>query len=221
MKQRNRENGWTLIEVLLAIAIFSLVAAVGFGVYRATLTNLSRAGEENEAIERSGAILARLGEELGSLVLDDEAMFVGEENSYPGGRRDSLHFLGNSPLLLEKNDRRRGRALIGYQTELDGNDGLLTLYRTETEVLPGVAPGQGRVERYLLARGVRELRFSYHRADGAVVSGWDGRERAELAGAVQELPRAVLVELVFSPLPQRREVRRFSTLILLPQVGAR
>lgn len=221
MGQGNREDGWTLIEVLLAIAIFSLVAAMGFGVYRATLANLSRAGEENEAIERSGAILARLSEELGSLVLDDEAMFVGEENSYPGGRRDSLHFFGNSPLLLDKNARRRGRALIGYLTELNGDDGLLTLYRTEIEVLPGVAPGQGQAERYLLARGVRELRFSYYRADGVVVSGWAGRERAELSDEVPELPHAVLMELVFPPMPQRREARRFSTLVVLPQVGAR
>jgi prepilin-type N-terminal cleavage/methylation domain-containing protein len=221
MGPSNRENGWTLIEVLLSIAIFSLVAAMGFGVYRATLANLSRAGEESEAIERSGAILARLGEELGSLVLDDEAMFVGEENSYAGGRRDSLHFLGNSPLLLDKNDRSRGRVLIGYLTELDGDNGLLTLYRIETEVLPGVAPGERRADRYLLGRGVRELRFSYHRADGVVVSGWAGRERVELSDEVRELPRAVLVELVFPPLPQRQEVRRFSTLILLPQVVAR
>lgn len=221
MGQRGRENGWTLIELLLAIAIFSLVAAMGFGVYRTTLVNLSRAGEKNEAIERSGAILARLGEELGSLVQDDEAMFVGEENSYPGGRRDSLHFLGNSPLLVDKNERRRGRALIGYLTELGGDDGLLTLYRTETEVLPGVALGQGRAERYLLARGLRELRLTYHRADGVVVSRWEGRDGAELSDEAGDLPRAVLVELVFPPLPQHREARHFSTLILLPQVGAR
>jgi prepilin-type N-terminal cleavage/methylation domain-containing protein len=221
MGQRDRENGWTLIELLLAIAIFSLVAAMGFEVYRATLANLSRAGEKSEAVERSGAILAGLSEELGSLVQDDEAMFVGDENSYPGGRRDSLLFLGNSPLHLDKNERRRGRALIGYMTELDGDDGLLTLYRTETEVLPGVAPGQGRAERYLLARGLRELRLTYHRADGGIASGWAEREGAGLSDEARDLPRAVLVELVFPPLPQRREARHFSTLILLPQVGAR
>jgi prepilin-type N-terminal cleavage/methylation domain-containing protein len=221
VRQRNRENGWTLIEVLLAIAIFSLVAAMGFGVYRATLANLSRAGEENEAIERSGAILARISEELSSLVLDDEAVFVGEEDSYPGGRRDTLYFLGNSPLLLDKSDRPRGRAIIGYLTELDGDDGLLTLYRTETAVLPGVAHGQGQKDRHLLVRGLRELRVSYHRLDGSVVTNWAGRETSETPDKVQELPRAVSVELGFPPLPQRREVRRFSTLVLLPQVGAR
>jgi hypothetical protein len=185
------------------------------------LANLSRAGEENEAIERSGAILARLGEELGSLVQDDEALFVGEENSYPGGRRDSLYFLGNSPLLLDKNDRSRGRVLIGYLTERDGDNNLLTLYRTETAILPGVAHGQGRAERYLLARGLRELRVTYHRADGSAVSNWAGREGAGLSDEVQELPRAVAVELVFPPLPQRREARRFSTMVVLPQVGTR
>lgn len=221
MGPSNRENGWTLIEVLLAIAIFSLVAAMGFGVYRATLANLSRAGEENEAIERSGAILARLGEELGSLVQDDEALFVGEENSYPGGRRDSLHFLGNSPLLLDQNDRSRGRVLIGYLTERDGDNNLLTLYRTETAILPGGAHGQGQAERYLLARGLRELRVTYHRADGSVVSSWAEREGAGLSDEAQELPRAVVVELVFPPLPQRREARRFSTMVVLPQVGTR
>lgn len=221
MGQRNRGNGWTLLEVLLAMAIFSLVAAMGVGVYRATLANLSRASEENEAIERSGAILARLGEELASLVVDDEAMFVGEENNSASGRRDSLHFLGNSPLLLDKNDRSRGRVLIGYLTEPDGSSGLLNLYRIEKAILPGMEQGRAPGERYLLTRGVRELGLTYHRADGSVVSNWAGREDAGLSDETQALPRAVVVELVFPPLAKRREVRRFSTLILLPQVGAR
>lgn len=214
-------KGFTLLELLLAMAIFSLVAAVGYGAYSITMRNFARIDSEGEAMERSTAIFARLSEELTSLVFDDNSEFVGESASYSGGRSDSLVFLGNSPLLLDRQQPRSGQVQIGYQTERDQQSGLLTLYRSESEVLPGGAPGQGPRRRDLLARNLKELRFSYRRQDGSVVSTWQGRGGDEEARKTQNLPWAVMVELVFPPSGPDGQDRRFNLFTLLPEGGGR
>ena len=209
-------RGFTLLELLLAIAVFALVTVIGYGAYRATVSNLARVESEGEAIERSAAILGRLAEELASLVFDGEVFFMGETASYPGGRCDRLEFLGNSPLLLDTNERRPGPVLIAYRTEREQDSGLLTLYRSEGDLLPGVVPGQGPTRSHLLARGLKEIRFAYHRDDGAIDQTWQARGEKEQGQGGPPLPRAVTIELIYPASDTQEGPRRFSLLAPLP-----
>jgi len=211
------KKGFTLLELLLAITIFSLLAAVGYGAYSITMRNFARIESEGEAMERSAAIFGRLAEELGSLVFDDSSEFVGDSASYPGGRNDTLSFLGNSPLRLDRQQPRFGQVLIGYHTERDQQSGFLTLYRSESEVLPGTAPGQRARRRDLLARDLKEVRFSYYREDGTVVSTWQGRGGDGEARKTRNLPRAVTAELIFPPSGGDGRDRRFTRFFVLPE----
>ncbi len=221
----NREAtaaGFTLLEVLLAIAIFALVAAMGYGAYTATLANIAAVEGDSRDIERGATILARLADELGAAVIGPEASLGGVEASYAGGRRDELLFLCRAPLEVDRgNLSGGGPVLVGYRGEVEGGEGLLTLYRTEQLVLPG-GDGQPAAEvRHLLARGVRELRFSYQRLDGTMTSTWPEGAGGDDGQDDGLLPRAVRAELVFPAAVAGGTPRRFTLLALLPAEGGR
>ena len=209
--------GFTLLEVLLAIAIFALVAAMGYGAYTATLANVAAVEGDSRDIARGATLLSRMADEFGAAVLGPEASLHGIEARYEKGRRDEVLFLCRAPLEVDGgNVAAGGPVLVGYRGEVEGDEGLLTLYRTEQLVLPGDSGQPATEVRHLLAKGVRELRFSYQRIDGTMTSAWPAGGGGEGRQDDGLLPRAVRAELVFAADVEGAAPRRFTLLALLP-----
>jgi len=191
-------RGFTLVEVLIAIFIFSLVIATVYGAYRATFAVVDSSQHEVMLADRGGFILSRLGDDLDSLILGKNSFLRGEEHSIAGARNDSISFLSSGQIILGKSDVPHGRLLITYTAEPDDRSGLLHLYRAETEVLPGIKLGEGPSHKYLLASGLKEVRFTYHGEDGSAASNWQkSGTGAEQDQETSVLPVRVGVELSF------------------------
>lgn len=217
----NCRRGYTLVELLVAICIFALVIASVYGAYKTTFSTIQ--GSEHQAVlaDRSGFILARITDDLESMILGNRCFLLGEEHVATGMHSDTLAFVASSQIFLGKDDIPHGRLLIGYITEVDEKSGLLSLYRTETRVFPGVPIGDGGVaEKNLLCTGLKEIRFTYHDAVGNILTTWksEGSDNEKDQEAVK-IPVMVDVALVFPGIASEKSEQTFTTGIALPQQG--
>jgi general secretion pathway protein J len=215
-------RGFSLVEVLIAIFIFSLVMVSVYGAYRATFTVVDGSQHEVMLADRGGFILSRLSDDLDSLILGKSCYLRGEEHSIAGARNDSISFLSSAQIILGKSDVPHGRLLITYTAEPDDRSGLLHLYRAETEVLPGVKLGEGRSHKYLLASSLKEVRFTYHGEDGSAVSNWENSGNgAEQGQATSMLPVRVGVELSFPKKTAEGKMQVFKATVNISQQDQR
>lgn len=207
-------RGFTLLEVMVAGAILSLVLAALYGVFSRTLAS-KRLVEERLAQARSArAVLFRIGEDL-------QASFPlsTEEGSFHGGTgragalpTSSLSFVSAAHPLLAKGTEgdlyRIGYSLVPDPLVLDGFDH----YQLVRSVQPEVYADQdaiGHVTALLPVRGLR-LRF------------FDGQTWREEWGAEKtrgKLPRAVEITLYLDDADEETAI--FSTVVDLPLVGSR
>ena len=212
-------RGYTLVELLLALFIFSLVVALVYATYRVTFSLIHGSEHQAALAEQSGLLLSQLTDDLESLILGDDVFFLGEEQTVNGGRRDRLVFLSSSHIVLEKDEIPRGRTLVGYSAEGDQQSGLLALYRSETEVLPGSKTGEGLTQKHLFFKGLKELRFHYYDSNGNILTAWnsDAIERDKDTES-PALPVMVGVELVFPDLSATSKVQVVGAKVaLLPE----
>lgn len=215
-------RGFTLVEVLIAVFIFSLVMASVYGAYRATFVVVHGSQHEVMLADRGGFILSRLGDDLDSLILGKDCYLRGEEHSFSGARNDSISFLSSAQILLGKSDVLHGRLLITYTAEPDDRSGLLHLYRAETEILPGVTLGEGPSHKYLLASGLKEVRFTYYGEDGSAATNWQNSGNGTEHGqASSVLPVRVGVELSFPKKTAEEKMQVFKATVNISQQDQR
>ena len=181
--RRNAGRGFTLIEVLVSVAIFGLAAALAYG----GLSGLARTrGELQQASERLQALQFAVGliERDLRAAVDRPVRAAYEPKDVAallarGGRLELSRIGRDNALAAARADIER----VGYQ--LDGN----TLQRLRYEVLdrtPSTIP-----EVLPLLDGVESLQFRVFDESGRELEEWP-RPREDIPVA---LPRAVEVRL--------------------------
>jgi len=180
------QDGFTLIEVSIAITLLALMALILYGAFYLG----HRAVEKAQARSEEGQRLRSAGDFLGSYIRsaypyrfsprDPAISFSGEGNS--------LSFV--STLSLGMGGRGMSKVSISWDGEGDSG-GLLTL----TETIPVTAEDQGgggyRNSLVLINR-VRAFRVDYLDPQGKEerwVEQWDGKEK-------RALPRAVRIHVL-------------------------
>jgi len=207
----NRRRGFTLIEVILAVALCALVMSLVYGVLITTIEAAERVEELTHGTEIGPAILAQIRDDVGGAFLpsNDQDYFVGQERS----GRDRLDFVtsaavfasetpGGEPKIHSVNE-------IGYQVKEGPSpeDGLV-LYRRVDPFIDAQPLQGGRL--VALAEKVISFKVTY----------WTGTEWVNSwVSSKQEnkLPNSVRIELRIR-VPDRKAEggfaeRTFSTLI--------
>ena len=181
------DRGFSLLEMLLAVLVFGLMASAAYGVLNSISS--AAAAQESSAQRLSEAQLAvlRLERELRQTL--SAGMFASGETA-PGlqGSPEVLEFSFLSPQALGKGPVIRQ---IHYRFENR------TLYRIpDTAWLRQSPAAKSRV----LLRDVSQLRFSYLDARGNWLSRWGPGSPGDLPAAVRlnmELERFGVVERLF------------------------
>ena len=75
-----KNRGFTLVELLLAIFIFSIVVSTVYGSYRVTFSLVNRTERKLEIAGRAHVVLERITEDISSLVQTGVAGFTGEQH---------------------------------------------------------------------------------------------------------------------------------------------
>jgi len=211
-------NGFTLIEVLVAGAILSLVLAALYGAFSRTLTS-KQVAEERAARSRAARIvLLRIGEDLQASFpfAPDNTRFIGR--TFRGGTfpEDALSFVSLAHRPLTGVSSESDLCEIAYALIPDPH--IPTYRQLVRRVRPDLAADRDATgDAYPLLVQVRGLRFRFF--DGRTWREEWGRENTQNA-----LPRAVEVVLYLADSSSGRlragdpaeAVVTFSTVIDLP-----
>ena len=168
----NDENGFTLVELLVALTIFSIVAVAVFSVFQEAIASRTKIQHSRERIMETRAGLFHLDTEL-----------AGANSFYVRafqGTSQALHFTG----LIRSDEAQRKLCSVSYITQLEPGTATQRFLRKVSDMM-------GNTEEQILLSSVEYVRFSYLR----YVKGkprwedqWDDPTIMPLAVRIQIMP---------------------------------
>jgi len=176
------ETGFTLVEVLVAIALLATIGAMVFGSL-VTTTRVMDAGREHAAREQTVRRVLRIMADEVSLSKRDNAFpWVGMNGTQEGQPADTLAFLAMSDGMGDSTAKESETVRVVYTRE---RDRLIRFVRRNLYSLTDESLGQ--VE---LANGVKGFNIRYFDQQGLV---WTDE------WLLAKLPKALLIEVTFQP----------------------
>jgi len=200
-------NGFTLLEVMIAVTVTSIILMTVYGVFSSVSGAKERLEGEGEDFHRARVLFDRLGREIRGAYYRNG----GRGQVFAGGK-DSLGrtFLTLSTTAATPMEQHQGGlARVHYllREESDGERGGFTLFRQES---PPYLPANEDAGGYRMVSGIESLEFRFYQR-GTWSDEWD-------ADRMDTLPRMVEVSLV---LRTDEGLRPFLTAFELPILEAR
>ena len=178
---RDCEGGFTLVEVLLAVSLVAMMAALVFGSLYVTMSAIdsARANSVNEQIVRS--TLRVMTDELSVSVARPTGPWMGINSQFDGRPADSVAFLTMGQFRGAESAKDSELVRIVYTRE---GDRLLRFVRRNLYSLTDES-----VEQIELATMVKGFNIRYYDGKSNVwLDEWDGKARPGV-------PKAILIEL--------------------------
>lgn len=232
---RRRKKGFTLVEILVAVTIFSIIITMLFTVFKVGLESWRRAESNLEIYQNARIALDMMSRELRAAMLDQYYIdasqsppisfitFRGFDSSSPSGWRansigDEIYFVAslnpqNPPANFDLCEA--GYWLNGNATADTKDDSLQRLYDPPVGASPPVYNfSDGNSSK--LASYVTELNFRYH--DGAGFSDtWDSTTGSQ-AGKLPKMVEITITVRERNPInPNIPNIERFRTNVFIPR----
>ena len=224
IKSRIDPKGFTLLEVLVAMFIFTVVLTTLYTAYTGTFRNIERTESEADLYQTARIVLERMTEDLESVYMvsqkepsDDEeetdqpARFVGTMSEIEGRRLDSLRFASKAHIFFDDEEPYAGTAEIVYYVRENSEEvGGFTLYRSDKANF-----GQSEEEGtggWILCDRLHAIQFTYYDEEGGAHEGWDSTEDV----FKDKLPSGVAIQLELANRTDPEETVKFLTGVTLP-----
>lgn len=209
-----QRQGFTLLELLIAIAIFGMVIGLAYSSYNATFHIINSAESQTRTYSKARTALKRMMEDLESFYPGSDMVFQGTGNTIQGHRADILKFTSLAHVRLHPDTNYVGHIMIHYQVQEDTESGSLLLYRKE---LPAHSTDEGKdFPGLLLCDNLQEVAFDYLNADGQDVEQWEIQE--DQTQDTTSLPRLITITLRFKDGKNDEAGTMFKTSLTLPVV---
>jgi general secretion pathway protein J len=128
----NRRDGFTLIEVLVSLAVLALLVTLVQGVYSTSMRNRDAAESATQATHAAAVVTGRIADELAmsfhSVIRQDETRFLLDTS--PDGF-STIEFSSRTPSIADIRPGGDTRILYQAVTDPESEEGLLLLRRTE------------------------------------------------------------------------------------------
>jgi general secretion pathway protein J len=207
-----RSRGFTLIEVMLAMAIMTFVTALLWGSFSSMSKTKTRVENTQERTHTIRVALMRMTREIEMAFISDNdrsgveehrTMFVGTT----GGSFDKLRFSWFGHQRLRADRPEADTSLVSYFSEPDAESRMITnLMRRETRRLETKDPDKIPGETYILCPDVTSVKFSYY---DFIKKEWKEEWNTIGADGLKYLPTQVRISLKF--LDERRQEVTFTS----------
>jgi general secretion pathway protein J len=205
LERDDGEAGFTLVEFLVALALFSLLTTLLFGSVRTGVQAWQRGSARTEHVEHGLVAQDLLRRMIGNIY----PMLATSDAAQPridfDGASDAISFLGDAPIAASSGGHLRFRLLL----ERRQNRADLVISAT-----PELAGSQGAeaATRTLLLSGIDRAEFAYFgegRSERSLQwqDSWAGRN---------DLPRLVRIRIAF----RAGDARPWPELVIAPRVNA-
>ena len=217
---QERNGGFTIIEILIAIALVALVLTTIFGAYYTVVRSTRNYSRVSDIYQTARIVLDTMAKEVSGayqpLFAEKGTMFLGKNEWYGGFENDTLNMVTTTCLRGEEDEIGYDSFEVSYYLGHGRQDGLLFMKTAPYFNLEAEEPFQ-EGEEIILAENVRALDFKYFDAEGEWVEAWGGEEEENAAEELEApaLPYGVMITVSMG-LAGEKEPTRFSTAASLP-----
>jgi general secretion pathway protein J len=167
MTRRRTDAGFTLIEVMLALAIFAFVTTIMLGSFTQTASSKRAIQSAQERTHTVRVALTRMTREIEMAYLADENTgLTNRRTMLVGSTRadvDELMFSTFAHQRLRAGAAESDSAIVSYFSERDPDDRrVLNLMRRETRRLQAEDPATLIGESYILCPDVSRVKFAFY-----------------------------------------------------------
>lgn len=219
-----KNRGFTLIEILIAILILSIVLTTVYASYTGTFRVMRSSQEDREIYGMTRSTMARISKDIGGLVPFNGAYFFNSEAySIKGKEFKRFSFLSSAHIDFSKGGINSGIATIGYEVIEDiANEGFM-LVRTDvagwsTEKIDTI-DRSGSAEEilkkgFIICTGIHSLEFKFFDARGNEYDAWNSISGVEKQR--KQAPTVVMVTLKITNRSDKERPYPFVTKIFIP-----
>lgn len=228
MNLRRRE-GFTLLEILVAMFIFAIVLSTLYTAFTGTFRNVNETESEADIYRMARITLERIAEDLESAYIPPWAVgpetegqtpqpapFVGENAQISDRSADTLLFFSRAHLVFDEEEVDTTVARISYDVrQSEEGEEVFVLYRSDT---PGFeeGPEQG-TGGLILCDSLRSVNFTYHDDEGRGYDRWDSTNEE----FKDRLPVMVSIVLEFANSRNPEAPLKFLSGVVLPMAQER
>lgn len=215
------QYGFTLLEIVVAIAIFAVIVSIIFPAYTGTYRNIEIAESQSEIYEMARTAMVRIVEDLESIYIPepltgeqgegDTALeaFTGQDDFLDGREADKIRFFSRSHIDLEESQDEAGEAKIAYYPIIK-EDNSITLYRSDTR--SNLEWPEDNTGGWRICEGLYSVNFTYRGKDDNTYDAWDENSM----GGGNRLPALITITLKFVDKDDAEKPLIFSTSVALP-----
>ncbi|OGL39483.1 MAG: hypothetical protein A3C43_07455 [Candidatus Schekmanbacteria bacterium RIFCSPHIGHO2_02_FULL_38_11] len=226
MKIKNQKSkikiteGFTLLELVVAIAIFAIISTFVYGAYTGTVSTTERAQKKIEFYQKARLVLSRISEEIEQAApprekgeMPDFSYFSGSNDEINGVNADELRFVSRADSGYSKESGKPAIVRITYRIEVASGEGneYYVLIRKEDPIFFREDEEREKTEEFL--EKCEGINFEYY-SDEGWVNEWDDQTSTGVEGRI---PKAVRITLTLKD--DEDKPRDFSTTVYLPQGG--
>lgn len=224
-------NGFTLLEILIAIFILAIILSTIYASFSDTIKNITYAESQADTFQMARIALERIQDDLECTMAieedkgedegedkKEETVFFGKEEEIDDRRADFMTFFSSKHLCLDDEDNYTGKARITYYVlkneDEEGDQESLILYRADTPAI--LSAPELKTGGLILCDRLYSVNFTFYNADGDKNDSWDSTSE-DTEG---KLPAMVSIELEFINELNPEEPLKFETAVALPMTKA-
>ncbi len=212
-----KQHGFTLIEILMAIFIFSIVISLAYSSFNASFSIINSASSQSTTYSMAKIAMERIHDDLESFYPTRDMVFTGHTDTINEYRADNLEFTSSASLRLHPKQKFTGYTTIKYLVQEDPETKTLQLFRSEQPAFTEFDEEEQTSSQLLLCTNLLEVAFDYQNSDEEEVTEWDPKNAA---GKPPKLPERISISLRFADGSSHREEKDngilFKTALILP-----
>lgn len=179
------DHGFTLMEVLIAIAILAIVLSTVYGSFVQTRKVIGKAEASIEELRGVRAAFTRMMQDVSMafiVKINDNTFFTGTDDYSEGYATDSIDFTSYSNRIRNNDAKESDQIEVGYSLKR-GNEGKAVLIKRVKRRIDE-NPGYGG-DTFEISEDIVGLNFRYLDEDNAWVDSWDSRVNKNIPQAVE------------------------------------
>ncbi len=207
------QQGFTLLELLLAIFISGLVFSTIYAAYSSTLTTIREIDEDAQTYKTARVTLDRMMRDLSAVApYAGDYFFVGDEDVFRNERFGTLNVWSAAHLTFGEEEVSGYPASIRYFVRENPGGKGFSLWRSD---IAGVKPELNRTEPggVIICPNISTLVFKYVDENGREHDTWDSTRFAQKG----RVPQLVQIDLVLVNSSRPDHPARFTTRVYLPE----
>jgi general secretion pathway protein J len=214
MKGYLRKQGFTLIEILMAIFIMGLVLTSVWAAYSGTMTLVKEMEYENGVYRMARMAIDRIIRDLTNVQPVDRAFQLQSEREFSGNHEfHNLFFSSAAHLAFHEDEIDDGNARIGYFVEEETDGGSFSLYRSDLQDIKA-SKEKSKSSSFVICRNVDALVLRFYDINGREYDYWDSS--SPTSEQKNKAPSVIKIELNLTNPDNKEKPYKFMTKIYLP-----